>query len=84
MHPKVMPLINSLRGMVFYDYGYTKIHNPLPSQTESFSLASTGFGLQVKAPHGVFAQLDFAHVLRAVQYVDKGHERLLFRVGFDW
>jgi hemolysin activation/secretion protein len=83
-HPGFLPWVSSVRGMAFYDYGYAKIHDPLPSQTEAFYLASTGFGLQLKAPRGIFAQLDFAHVLRTVQYVDKGHERLLFRVGFDW
>lgn len=84
VHPASLPFISSLRGMVFYDYGYTKSYDPLPNQTAAFTLASTGLGLQLKAPHGIFAQLDFAHVLREIQYVDKGHERLLFRVGFDW
>lgn len=82
--PALLPLATSLQGIVFYDYGFSKIRDPLPNQTAAFFLASTGFGLHLKAPHGIFAQVDFAHVLRAVQYVDKGHERLLFRVGFDW
>lgn len=83
-HPAMLPFAGTLQSLIFYDYGTAGVNNPLPKQTETFHLASTGLGVHLKAPHGVYAQLDFAHVLRSVQYVGQGHERILFRLGFDW
>lgn len=75
---------NDVRLLAFYDYGYTTIRNPLPTQIERFVLASYGVGLDIKAAHGLYARLDFAQALRSVGTVDRNDTRLHFKVGFDW
>jgi hemolysin activation/secretion protein len=82
---KYMPsMVQQMQLLAFYDYGYAKVRDTLPLQLEKFYLASTGFGLNLKANKGLFVQLDYARALRSVQFVEKGDERVHFRVGFDW
>lgn len=73
-----------VRLLAFYDYGYAKIRDPLPRQIDQYILSSYGFGLDVKASHGLFARLDYAKALRSVGTIEDGDTRLHFRVGFDW
>jgi hemolysin activation/secretion protein len=76
--------IADLHALAFYDTGYVKIIEPLPSQTEAFSLASVGMGLHLKGWHGLFGELEYARALRSVGSVEEGDSRLNFRVGYDW
>lgn len=76
--------IADFHALAFYDVGHTQVIDPLPGQTESFSLASTGLGLHLKDWHGLFGMLDYAMVLRTAGQVKDGDSRLMFRVGYDW
>ena len=68
----------------FFDAGRTSIFKPQPGQDKSNSLASTGLGLKIKAHNGLFGNLDYAHALKNAVEVEKGDDRLHFRVGYEW
>jgi len=76
--------ITDLRMLAFYETGHVRIVEPLPAQTQSFTLASAGFGLQLKALHGLSANLDYAMAMHDAEPVESGDDRLHFRIGYDW
>lgn len=96
--------VKEMRLLAFYDYGLARTRNPdiqnddRFSQIERYILSSYGFGLDMKAAHGVFMRLDFARVLQSSWILDNGRTaptkpagmaesgdtRLHFKVGFDW
>lgn len=76
--------VQSIYALAFYDYGFAKVRDALPRQIDRFHLASTGFGFYVKGRNGVFAELDYAYVMRSALPLQDGYDRLLFRIGYDW
>ncbi len=80
--------IKDFYAFTFIDAGYVKIYDPLPSSIASNQLASVGLGLRFKAAKGLFTNLDYAHALKdagvGVSKVEKGDDRLHFRVGYEW
>ncbi|OGS97062.1 MAG: hypothetical protein A3K04_10955 [Gallionellales bacterium RBG_16_56_9] len=76
--------IADLHALTFYDAGHVRVIDPLPSQTEAFSLSSAGVGLHMKGWHGLFGTLDYARVLRTAGQAEKGDTRLHLRIGYDW
>ena len=96
--------VNEMRLLAFYDYGLATTRDPVTlandrfSQIERYILSSYGFGLDVKAAHGLFMRLDFARVLQSSWILENGNTaplkpagmaesgdtRLHFKVGFDW
>lgn len=82
---KYLPdIFQSVYALAFYDYGFAKVRDALPNQTDRFHLASSGFGLYAKGRNGLFAELDYAYILRTAGSIDDGFDRLLFRFGYDW
>lgn len=73
-----------LYAFAFHDRGYVSILDPLPDQTEAFSLASVGVGLRLKKSLGVSGELNYAHALRQAGQVDAGDKRVHFQIGYDW
>jgi len=76
--------IRDLYAFSFVDAGQVNTLEALPDQLESTDLLSVGVGLRLKLTRGYFTNLDYAHVLREAGDVEKGDERLLFRVGYEW
>ena len=76
--------IKDLYAFSFIDAGQVNTLKPLPDQDESADLLSVGVGLRLKLTKGYFTNLDYSHVLREAGDIDKGDERLLFRVGYEW
>lgn len=76
--------IADLHALAFYDFGYARVRQPLPDQTSSFSLASTGLGIYMKGWHGMFSMVDYAKALRDAGSVERGDYRWNFRVGYEW
>ncbi len=76
--------IKDLYAFTFIDAGYVKIYEPLPSQNDSSQLASVGLGIKFKATKGLFTNLDYAHALKDAGEIEKGDDRLHFRVGYEW
>jgi hemolysin activation/secretion protein len=68
----------------FVDAGYVGIYEPLPKQDKNSDLLSAGLGVKLKAAKGLFTNLDYAHALRDSGEVEKGDDRLHFRVGYEW
>lgn len=76
--------IGMLYAFAFYDAGHVRIRNPLPAQTASFTLESTGVGLQLKNWRGFSGGVDYAHALHDAGQIEEGDSRLHFRIGYDW
>ncbi len=76
--------IKDLYAFTFIDAGYVKIYEPLPSQNDSSQLVSVGLGIKFKAAKGIFTNLDYAHALKDAGEIEKGDDRLHFRVGYEW
>jgi hemolysin activation/secretion protein len=76
--------IKELFAFTFIDAGTVTTLKPLPNQDESSDLYSVGLGLRLKLPQGFFTNLDYAHALREAGDVEKGDDRVHFRVGYEW
>ena len=76
--------IKDMYSFLFIDAGRASIYEPLPNQDNSKELYSVGLGLKLKGAKGVFTNLDYAHALKASGDIDKGDDRLHFRVGYEW
>jgi hemolysin activation/secretion protein len=76
--------IKDLYAFTFVDAGHVVIYDPLPNQDKSSELLSIGVGAKLKATKGIFTNLDYAHALRDSGEVEKGDDRLHFRVGYEW
>lgn len=68
----------------FVDGGYVKTYNALSGQIPSNHLLSTGLGIKLKAEKGLYADLDYAHVLQTAGQVKNGDDRLHFKLGYEW
>ncbi|MES2579524.1 MAG: ShlB/FhaC/HecB family hemolysin secretion/activation protein [Pseudomonadota bacterium] len=68
----------------FIDAGHVKTLDALPGQDASSNLMSLGVGVKFKSYKGVFTNLDYAHALRDAGDVEKGDERIHFRLGYEW
>lgn len=67
----------------FVDAGITKTY--LISGSDSTrELTSAGLGFKLKSNGGLFTNLDYAHAYKDAVQVDKGDDRLHFRVGYEW
>jgi hemolysin activation/secretion protein len=80
---KVAEHIKELYAFAFTDVGYIKIKDAV-GQDPSRQIASAGVGLKLKANNGLFTYLDYAHAFRDSIEVDKGDDRLHFRLGYEW
>lgn len=80
----VKDYVKEFYAFSFVDAGHVKTLDALPGQKASSNLASVGLGVKFKSSKGVFTNLDYAHALRAVGTVDKGDERIHFRLGYEW
>jgi hemolysin activation/secretion protein len=76
--------IKELFAFTFIDAGTVSTLKPLPNQDESSDLFSVGLGVKLKLAQGFFTNLDYAHALREAGEVDKGDDRVHFRVGYEW
>lgn len=67
----------------FYDAGVIKVYNS-PNDSSSEHVTSAGLGFKLKATSGLFAYLDYAYAFNDSIQVNKGDERLHFRLGYEW
>ena len=72
--------IKDLFAFTFIDAGQV---NTTDSE-ETTDLYSVGMGLRLKLAQGFFTNLDYAHALREAGDIDKGDDRVHFRVGYEW
>lgn len=76
--------IKELYAYSFIDAGYVGIYDALPNQDKSSELYAAGLGIKLKASKGFFTNLDYAHALSDTSDVNKGDDRLHFRLGYEW
>lgn len=67
----------------FIDAGLTKTYL-LSGSDSTRELTSAGLGFKLKSTGGLFTNLDYAHAYKDAVNVDKGDDRLHFRVGYEW
>lgn len=73
----------------FYAFGFLDAGNVVTPETtrsvaESTNLMSAGFGMKLKLNKGIFTNLDYAYALRSAGDIEKGDDRLHFRLGYEW
>ena len=75
-----VPFLTSLRGFAFFDIGATAIRNPLPAQTRSNTMYSTGTGVRLQLFDHLSSDLIGAVPLVAGPNTRPGSGELLFRI----
>lgn len=76
--------IKELYVFTFIDAGHVTTIKPANNPEPSTELLSTGLGLKLKLSQGFFTNLDYAHALRKASEIDKGDNRVHFRLGYEW
>jgi len=77
-------LFKDLRGVTFVEAGHGRTSDPLPGQDEAFSLASTGIGLRLQAPHGLSSAIDWAFPLIENSEIEAFESRFHFSFGYEF
>ena len=67
----------------FVDAGVTRVYD-ISGGDSTRDLLSAGMGFKLKGNGGLFTNLDYAHAYKDAIDVDKGDDRLHFRVGYEW
>lgn len=67
----------------FVDAGVTRVYDAANGDNTR-DLLSAGLGLKLKSNSGLFTYLDYAHAYNDAMQVDKGDDRLHFRLGYEW
>ena len=70
-----------LRALAFFDWGYVKRNQPLPGETVSQTLSSTGIGLRIVAPRNFTARFDFAHIIDGQKVAATGSRTFNFSLS---
>jgi hemolysin activation/secretion protein len=76
--------VDELRFLAFVDAGAAAIHQPLPQQAASYTLASTGAGVRVHLSHALGGELLGAVALANGPATKSGAGRILFRLNGDF
>ena len=76
--------IKELYAFSFIDAGHVSTLKATPGQEKNSDLMSAGLGVKLKFSKGIFTNLDYAHALRDAGDIEKGDDRLHFRLGYEW
>ncbi|NVO18001.1 MAG: ShlB/FhaC/HecB family hemolysin secretion/activation protein [Rhodoplanes sp.] len=77
--PFDVTMVNEWKLFAFGDAGFTRIHDPLPEQTQQYELASYGFGTRFKVFNYFSGSVAWAMPLISQTYTSANHPRVLFR-----
>jgi hemolysin activation/secretion protein len=77
-------VIDDARLLAFFDGGSTAIHNPLPQQTSSYTLASAGFGVRLRLFSDFNGEVVGAWPITNGPFTKAGDGRVLFRIYGDF
>ena len=86
-NPAFKDYIKDIYAFTFVDAGHVSTLKPLPGQDKNSDIASTGLGVKLKFNKGLFTNFDYAYALRDTGNagdVEKGDDRLHFRLGYEW
>lgn len=76
--------LTGLNVVTFVEAGHGRTIDPLPGQDEAFTLASTGLGLRLAAPHGLNSRIDWAVPLIENNEIDAYESRFHFSFGYEF
>lgn len=76
--------LDAVRLLTFVEAGHGRTIDPLPGQDEAFSLASTGLGMRLAAPHGLSSKLDWAVPLIENNEIESFESRVHFSFGYEF
>ncbi len=76
--------LTALKLISFVEAGQGRTIEPLPGQDEAFTLASTGFGFRMTAPHGLNSRIDWAVPLIENGEIDAFESRFHFSFGYEF
>lgn len=75
--------IKDFYAFSFIDAGVIRVYD-VSGGDSTRDLLSAGLGFKLKGTGGLFTNLDYAHAYKDAIDVDKGDDRLHFRVGYEW
>jgi hemolysin activation/secretion protein len=86
--PRLLPddlgYIDYLRALAFFDWGYLWIQDPLPDNPEWYHLAATGFGFRSQIVKNFIGELDWGYPFNRQGTVSVGHQRIDFRMAYEF
>lgn len=77
-------LVNDFRGVAFVDGARLTVRDPLPQETDRFTLSSTGIGLRMRAWDRLVLRLDAGLVLREIRESEKHSVRVQFISAYEF
>jgi hemolysin activation/secretion protein len=60
------------------------VEDALPGQEDRFNLLSAGIGMRLRAWHNLIGDLDVAWPFEEQGEIDKGEERIHFRLSYEF
>lgn len=86
--PRLLPseweTVDYLRALTFFDWGYLWIEDPLPTNPSWYHLAATGVGLRSQIMKHFIGELDWGYPFNRQGTVTRGHQRIDFRLMYEF
>lgn len=82
--PDAIASAGNVRGILFLDGARVWIKEALPDTLDEIDLASVGLGVRFESLQYVVASLDWAYPLISAETVQRGDQRLHFRVAYEF
>lgn len=76
--------LKSLVPLLFFEGASVHVEEPLPGESEQFTLLATGVGLRLSAWDGFKGEFDWAYPLRDASSTLSGDQRWHFRLGYEF
>lgn len=82
--PEDLGYVDYLRALAFFDWGYLWIQDPLPDNPGWYHLAATGFGFRSQIIKNFIGELDWGYPFNKQGTVSVGHQRIDFRMAYEF
>ena len=76
--------LKKLAPLVFFDYGKTKVKDPVPGENDNQTIYSVGAGLAFEIGNNFSGALYYGHALKSTDDTDSGNGRLSASVMLRW
>lgn len=73
-----------LQVVGFWDFGWARIHEPLPNERATFTLSSAGLGLRLAVGRYVSVRFDYGWQLRDSSLSGRLEQRGHINASFTW
>ncbi|QSA99035.1 ShlB/FhaC/HecB family hemolysin secretion/activation protein [Methylococcus sp. EFPC2] len=82
--PDAWEAVQNLRLLVFVDWGYLWVLDPLPGNPGAYRLASAGMGLRMQILKHFVGEFDWGYPFYRQGTVDPGQQRVDFRMAYEF